>query len=184
MSYRVWFLSSVFAMAASIGAAAAYAAVDGTLGVTSTGRANMTITINRELRISNLNDINLGTFDPASAPLYGSDTLCIYDNGLAGYQVTLSSMNGSGVFQMQNGTGIVTYSVEFDDTGAGSNYTSVSEGVPLTGRTGATHTNDACISNGADNAAVRVRVTTADVSGADTNGTYTDTLNLVVAPTP
>lgn len=184
MPYRVWFLSSVLVTSALMGAAVAFAATDGTLGATSTGRANMTITINRELRISNLNDINLGTFDPANSPLFGTDTLCIYDNGLAGYQVTLSSTNGAGVFQMQNGTDFVTYSVEYDDSGVGANYVAVAEGGTLTGRTGATTVNDTCITNGADNATVRVRVVTSDLANADTNGTYTDTLNLVVAPTP
>ena len=180
----MWFLSSVLVASAFMGVGASLAATDGTLGVTSTGLATLTITVNRELRISNLDDISLGTFDHTAVPLYGSDTLCVYDNGLAGYQVTLSSTNGSGVFQMQNGTGIVTYSVYYDDTGTGSNYVLVSEGVPLTGQTGATQVNDTCITAGADNAAVRVRVINSDMSGADTNGTYNDTLVLVVAPTP
>lgn len=184
MSFRQFILGGLFSFSAMAGGIVAQAATDGTLGLTSTGIANITITVARELRVSNLNDIALGTFNPAASPLIGTDTVCVYDNGLGGYQITLSSLNGAGNFQMRNGTSIVTYGVEYDDTGLGSNFISATEGVPMTARANASTTDDTCITSGSDNATVRVRVTTADTSGVDTNGTHTDTLTLLVAPSP
>ena len=184
MSFRIFIFKGVLVFSALAGGIVAQAATDGTLGPTSTGIANITITVARELRVSNLDDITLGTFDAASAPVTGTDTLCVYDNGLTGYQVTLSSANGVGSFQMRNGTSIVTYGVEYDDTGTGTNFVSVTEGVVLTARANASTTDDTCITRGSDNATVRVRVTTADMAGVDTNGSHTDTLTLLVAPSP
>lgn len=184
MSVRQFILGVLLGFSALGGGIVAQAATDGTLGLTSTGAANITITVARELRISNLNDISLGTFDAASAPVTGTDTVCVYDNGLTGYQITLSSLNGAGNFQMRNGTSVVTYGVEYDDTGSGSNYVAATEGVPITGRSNVSTADDTCITLGSDNGTVRVRVTTADTSGVDTNGAHTDTLTLLVAPSP
>lgn len=161
----------------------ANAASDGTLGATSTGRSNITITVTRELRINNLGDISLGTFDVATAPFVGTDTLCVYDNGSTAYQMTLSSLNGSGIFEMINGANRITYTVEYDDTGTGASYSSATEAVALVAQANATSTNDSCVTAGSDNATVRVTVTAANVSNA-ANGTYTDTLSAVIAPTP
>ena len=180
---RVFFVAAL-AMGCGIGVGVVQAATDGTLGVSSTGRSNITITVQRELRVNNLNDIPLGTFDAATAPLLGSDTLCVYDNGLSGYQVTLSSGNGTGQFEMRNGPSVVTYAVEFDDSGTGANYVTATEGAPITGRTNASTSNDGCVTLGADNARIRIRVNASDVSGSSTNGLHTDTLSVVVAPSP
>lgn len=187
MSFRTSLFSVFFAATSFVGACVgyvAYAATDGTLGPSSTGRSNIVITVQRELRVNNINDIALGTFDASSAPMLGVDPLCIYDNGLGGYQVTLSSANGTGQFQMENGTSVVTYAVEYDDSGMGANFQSVTEGVPLTGRANASPVNDSCIALGADNARIRVRVTTSDVAGSSTNGLHTDVLSIVVSPSP
>lgn len=187
MAFRTSLFSVFFVATSALGVGAgyvAYAATDGTLGATSTGRSNITITVQREMRVNNINDIPLGTFDAATSPLTGFDPLCVYDNGIGGYQVTLSSANGVGQFQMENGTSVVTYSVEYDDSGTGANYVAATEGVPITTRANAATTNDSCVTLGADNARIRVRVTNADVSGSSSNGLHTDTLSVVIAPSP
>ena len=166
------------------GVGAAIAATDGTLGATSTGRANLTVTVSREMRVSNLNDLALGTYDPAAAPLTGIETLCVFDNATTGYQVTLSSANGAGAFEMHNGTSVVVYNVDYDDSGLGTNFVAATEGVPLTGRTNADTVNDTCITRGSDNARIRIRVFNTGVTGVDTNGTHNDTLTVLIAPTP
>ncbi len=155
-------------------ASGAYAATDGVPGFTSTGTLDINLQVNDEVRISNLQDILLGTF--AGVDVSGSSGACIYRNSATTYQITGTGDGAANAFTLTDGTSTVPYSVSYTDSAATSSMTS---GVALTARDGADNDVD-CLNTG-DNATVDVTVTAADASTLPA-GTYAGTLTLVVAP--
>ena len=158
-------------------ATTAHAATDGTTGFTSTGDLLITLTVNNEVKISNLADIDLGVF--GGTDVSGTSPACVYRNGLPGgaYNITATGSGAGNAFELTDGTDIVDYAVEFDD---GSGFSGLTTGVAL-GSSGATNADDDCFTAGADNAAVRVTVTAADAAVLPAS-VYTGTLTLLVAP--
>ncbi len=75
----------------------AMAATDGTLGASSTGTTEVTISIGDLIQISGLSDITV-TPTTITSDATGNTTACIYTNGTnvpGGYQVTATSTNGT-----------------------------------------------------------------------------------------
>ena len=78
---------------ATFAAANAFAATDGTLGATSQGTLEITLTIDPLVQISALDDIPLGNYTGAGN-MTGGDDLCVYSNN-GGYHITATG-NGNG----------------------------------------------------------------------------------------
>ncbi len=151
----------------------AYAASDGTLGATSTGTIDISLTVNGAVKISNLDDITLPAF--SGADVSDTQTACVYSNSTGGgYTLTATATGAS--FDLSGTGGSIPYAVEYDD---GSGYVSLTHG-STANMTGASATDDDCGGSGS-NATVQVSVAAADASAVPQGG-YTSTLTLVVAP--
>lgn len=160
---------------AALLASGAYAAVDGVPGFSSTGTLDISITVDDEVRISNLGDILLGTF--AGTDATGSSAACIYRNSATTYQITASGDGTANAFTLSDGTGTVPYSVTYAD--ASATPVSVASGIALTGQDGADTDVDCAVTG--NNASIGVTVSAADAAALPA-GNYTGTLTLVVAP--
>jgi len=152
-----------------------FAATQGTTGFTSSGDLDISLTVNDEVKISNLVDINLPPF--GGTDVTGTSDACIYRNGGGDYLITATGSGAANAFQLTDGTNSVNYSVNYDD-GTGSS--SLASGVALS-RTNAAEDDDDCVTFGADNATIDVTVAAADASALPA-AVYSGTLTLLVAP--
>lgn len=153
----------------------ALAATDGSVGFNSTGTVDISLTVNDEVRISNLSDINLGVF--AGADAVGSTDACVYRNGTGAYRITATGSGAGGAFALTDGTNSVAYTVDYDD---GTGAVAMGAAAPMIGRTGADPSSATCATTG-NNATVTTTVAAATAASLPA-GTYTGTLTLLVAP--
>ena len=157
-----------------------YAATQGSLGATSTGTLNITATVNNLVQITNLNDIDLGTFT-GTGNLTGNDTLCIYRNGSGTYQITATGSGTGSAFTVTDGSNTLPYTVDYTSDLLGTpTTTTMSTGSALTGQAGVDSASTTC-AGGGDNAQVDITISNADLTSAPA-GAYSGTLTLVVAP--
>jgi len=139
----------------------------------------ITIDIAESVRISELNNIPLGSWS-GTGDMTGDETFCIYSNNdSAAYNVTVSSnqQDGGGNFRLANGplSSFVNYQLRFADTALGAG---VSVGLlPISGTGSNTQSN--C--NGNNNARLIVDILEADLVSSATDN-YSDTVTLLVAP--
>ncbi|MEM9620093.1 MAG: hypothetical protein AAF993_00495 [Pseudomonadota bacterium] len=153
----------------------AYAAVDGTLGATSTGSFDISLTVNGAVKISNLSDMTLPPF--SGSDVSNTQTACVYSNSTGGnYNVTATATGAS--FDLNGTGGSILYNVEYDDGSAGG-FVGLTHG-NAAAMTNASATDDDCGGSGS-NATVRVSVDAADAAAVP-QGSYTSTLTLLVAP--
>ena len=168
------------AMAASGGVA--FAATQGTVGATSTGSLNITLTIPQLVRITGLTDITMPTWD-GSTDIQGTDNVCVFSSTRR-YTVTATGSGASSAFTLADGTAptpnTIAYAVEWAASSGASSGTGLTSGTALTAQT-TNATSTTCA--GGTNATVIVKITSANLSAAPSAGTnYTGTLTLVVAP--
>jgi hypothetical protein len=144
---------------------------------TSTGTLDLTLEVPPLVRISDLEDIDLGTFDGVS--MSGADDVCVWSTTRA-YTITASGDGGS--FTLTGGTSgdTLAYSVEWAESAGATSGVQLASGAALTGRT-TTATSASCNGGNTPNAAVIVEVGDGDLAAAPAD-TYTGTLTLVVAP--
>ena len=163
---------------ATFGASNAFAATQGTLGATSTGSLNITLTIDALVQISALDDIPLGNYT-GGANMTGADDLCVYSN-TGGYEITATGDDGAGgsAFELVGTSANIPYTVEWADTAGAGTGTALTTGTPLTGQ-GGTFTTPDC--GGVDNARVIVTVNSTDLGAAPADN-YLGVLTLLVAP--
>ncbi len=158
--------------------AAVRSATQGSLGPTSTGTLNINVAIPNHVRISQLDDINLGTWDGVTDPLAGFDDLCVYSSTRA-YKLTASGSGAASAFTVSDGgTNTIAYSVTWRDENNVSQ--ALTTGVQVS-NIPANHNSVTCNGGGNNNARVTVSMTAANL-GAAVAGTYTGVLTLTVAP--
>ncbi len=166
---------AVASTAAALFAGSAFAASPGTLGFTSTGSVDINAVIPGLIKISNLDDINLGTWS-GSGDMTGNDENCVWST-TRGYNLTATGSGAADAFTIadaENNT--IAYAVAWDDVDTADQ--AVTSGVNLAGQaTDALTTN--CL--GGDTANVTVTIAEADAAAAKA-GSYSGTLTLVVAP--
>jgi hypothetical protein len=160
---------------ATLAAGHAFAATQGTLGATSQGSLDITLTIDPLVQISALNDIALGTYT-GGGDMTGADDLCVYSNN-GGYDITATG-NGGGAFELLGASANIPYTVEWATSAGAGTGTALTTGVTLAGQ-GGTFTTPDC--GGADNAQVIVTVDSNDLGSAPADN-YTGVLTLLVAP--
>jgi hypothetical protein len=140
-----------------------------------TSRFRVRIEVPDLVRVSDLDDIDLGIF-PGTGDLVGEDRICVYRNDPSTrYEVEAYGQGAASAFVLEQGTGSLPFEVEYDD---GGGYAPVSAGRSMRA-SGADTASTAC--GGMDNAGVRVRVRESDLLTADA-GSYAGTLTLTVAP--
>ncbi|MGH1469992.1 MAG: hypothetical protein ACRBCS_02285 [Cellvibrionaceae bacterium] len=154
---------------------AVFAANNGTLGATSTGDTDVTITIGDVVQVSVEQDVNL-TYTPG-VDSTGTTGLCIYRNSDADVDVTLTSANdNAGAFRMADGTNFITYSVDL--SGSTTALTGIASAF-LNTLSDEDNTSSSC--SGGYSHDLDVTVTAANLDAAQA-GTYSDTVTVLVAP--
>ncbi len=168
-------------------ATAGMAATNGDLGSSSTGTTDISITIPSLVKISDLQDINLGTVSTVNGDIKGSTTACIYSNQPAaggsggGYQVTANGNGAGNAFTVSDGANTLAYTAYWKpDTSAGDG-TQVTSGSSLANQDGADTSSISCAGTGL-NAKFTVAFSQSNIAAAPP-GTYTGTATIVIAPT-
>jgi hypothetical protein len=164
------------AAVATFAASNAFAANDGSLGATSQGDLDITLTIDPLVQISALDDIALGNYT-GGANMTGADDLCVYSN-TGGYDITASGNGGGSAFELIGGSVNIPYTVEWADTAGAGTGSPLTSGTALTGQGGTFSTPDC---GGVDNARVIVTVNSTDLAAAPADN-YIGVLTLLVAP--
>lgn len=136
----------------------------------------LSISIGSYISLSQLTDINLGTFDGVN-PLAGSDTVCVYRNVSGGYGVRASGQGAGGAFVLVNGASQVAFSVTWND---GTGAVALSPGVLLSGRGNVNNTSLDCNAGAANNATLGVTVSAAGLGAASAAGLHTGVLTLTL----
>lgn len=142
--------------------------------------ANVTlsITIPTVIRISDINDLVLGTFDGVN-DLVASDTVCIYKNGGLLYGITATGSGVAGAFTLSNGASTAPYSVTWQDN---LGTLALVPGVQVNARGNAVTTSTTCNGGAGNNATFTVRITAASLLTAVQPGLYSGVLTLMVVP--
>lgn len=180
------------ACVAGMSAVAAYAATgQGSTGDTSTGTVDVKMEVLEEVKVSNLDDIDLGTYVPDGTDEVAEDQFCIYYNNASTVNVTLSSANANAGFNLEEtgaGTATIPYTVAVQITPSTSGaYGSHTEGATVKYDTAYTGADNDCNGGGAGLDAAAISVTVND-TGAGTlgvpTGSYLDTITIKVEPAP
>lgn len=152
------------------------AASQGGLAAQSQGTILISMISSGLVRISKLNDINLGSW--TGGDMTGTDTLCAFSSTW-GYTLSASSQHGIGTgFRMTDGSGsFISYDVQWRDSFNRQFVLQHGVNTPfLWGIAFSTTCNFV-----GTNARLNVRVPAANLAGK-VAGSYTDTLTLVIAP--
>jgi hypothetical protein len=155
----------------------AMAATNGSVGATSTGSSTITAVVGSLVRVTAVDDIDLGSWT-GSGDLQAQDDVCIWTT-TGGYNVTATGNGGGGSdFSLTNGSDTLTYAVKWADESSG--LTALSTGAALTGQQSNATSTD-CNAGANLSATVAVEITETALSGAD-SGSYSGVLTLVIAP--
>ena len=158
---------------------AAFAASQGSLGTTSQGSLDITLSIEDLIRISDFSDMAFGAYS-GTGDLNSNDDLCVYRNDTGG-QYTITATASEGAFQVDDGgTNTIAYSVFFNDTTGTTGEVAVTYNTATATQSGANTTSSDC-SVGGLSANVHVRFLAADLQAA-VPGSYSGTLVLTANP--
>ena len=166
---------------------AAQAATQGTLGATSTGTANISITKSVQAQISDLSDMTLPSWSIGQGAVTLYSNVCIYSS-TGSYKVTATGNGTSNAYTIASGSNTMPYSVVWNAGGVGSlanTGTSLTTNVQSTSFTNASTTSATCSGGGSanDTARVVVNIANTDISAAASSSTaYTGTLTMLITP--
>ena len=149
----------------------ASAVTQGSVGTTSTGTVDISVTVRAAVRISGLQDISLNTTQNSTA--VGQTPLCITSTQQTGYRLEAVGSGTQGEFNLAAGGVNLPYRVYFSDQ---SNRQSLLANTATTLNTA----DQTLACKNANNAHIQVEV--APSSQQTPPGTYTGTLTLVVVP--
>jgi hypothetical protein len=177
---RIFFLLVLFLLI-SLCIGTTYSATDGTLGATSSGSVEISLTIPTLVRITDVQNLDLGTFT-GSGDLSANDSVCIYTNLEAGtYKITASGDGTGGAFEVKNGSNVtLPYLVFWNDQPSPSGGIALDSGTASATQGGADTNSQTCSVLG-NNANFMVRIVEAVLQGAVPD-VYTGTLSLVIEP--
>lgn len=166
---------------AAILATQAHAATDGTLGLSSTGSLNISLTAQpaplAQIRISGLTDVNFGSVQTGQTPApITQSNICVYMTLPGTYSITLdgggASAGGDGL--LVSGAAVLGYDWIFSDR----------NGLAVTGEAGSGLSPSASVTCGAgQNASLQIAPrTVTDTPLLPGGGTYIGTLTMIVIP--
>ena len=171
-------LAIATALTSALFAANTMAAGDGSLGATSTGQSDVTLTIANQAQITGVDNIGLGTFD-GSTDLVGQTAFCVYRSGGDNYNMTVS-ITGKTTFEVESATtsDTIGFTAQIDGDNDASNGSAI-----LEGGTSANYTGSGALDCGsADNASLEVTFAAADLRAASSAADYTATMQILVTP--
>ncbi|MFK7860423.1 MAG: hypothetical protein AB8B64_16510 [Granulosicoccus sp.] len=149
----------------------AFAATDGLLGSESEATTVISFIKQNSVRISGLDDINLGTRASLTTSEQYTENICVYSSTGA-YAVTATSANGAFELRSENGPDTILYRLQWVSGNAQDLVPAVSVG----GFIGDVSDIDCA---GSQNASIRIIVSKTSFNSADP-GIYSDTLVLLV----
>lgn len=172
-----------------------FAQTDGSLGSTSTGTSDISVTINELAKVTKVNNLSAspysGAVDGSGNGFDMADDVCIYSNASTdSYRVTLTGnydsggSAGSDFFVKGSSSGdTIAYSVAWNDVKASnSGETAATAGTAITSQTGYAHTLDCGGGTESDtNARFHVTMTQANMLAKHADA-YSGTLTIVIAP--
>jgi hypothetical protein len=154
------------------------AAGDGTMGSTSTGQSDIRLEIVDQVKITGLDDIDLGSFDGTS-DLNGGTAFCVYRNGGSGYTM---NVNAEGKTALEVASSTTNDTIRFTAKVDYDNDASDGSAIVHNG-TSATYTGSSASDCGStDNASFAVNFSAIDLRTADTADDYTATLVILIQP--
>ncbi len=185
-SYRPLILGLVVGVTMGFGSGAK-AATQGTLGATSTGTANISITKSVQAQISDLSDMTLSSWSIGQGAVTLYSNVCIYSS-TGNYKVTATGSGSSNAYTIASGSNTMPYSVVWNAGGAGSlasTGTSLTTNVQSASFANASTASATCSGGGSanDTARVVVNIANSDISAAASSSTpYTGTLTMLITP--
>ncbi|QKR99771.1 hypothetical protein F9288_09075 [Sphingomonas sp. CL5.1] len=157
------------------------AASQGTLGSTSTGSVNISVSVPSRARITGLTDITITNQDPGTA-INSAQNICVWSNtATRKYTIAASGSGMSNAFTLANGSLNVPYSVQWSDTSGATTGTALTAGTASVAFT-STATDQACATGARTSASLIVNMATSDLATMQAATAYSGVLTLVVTP--
>jgi hypothetical protein len=166
------------ALSSAMFAGQAMAAEQGTLGATSTGKSDVTLTVLDQVKITGVDDIGLGSFDGVS-DLDGGTAFCVYRTAGADYTMTVTA-EGKAALEVESASTLDTigFTAKVDSDNDASDGTAI-----LHNGISSTYTASAALDCGAsDNASLAVNFAAADLLAASAAADYTATVVILIQP--
>lgn len=147
------------------------------MGSTSTGQSDIRLEIVDQVKITGLDDIDLGSFDGTS-DLNGGTAFCVYRNGGSGYTMTISA-EGKSTLEVASTTGdTIGFTARVDDDDDASDGTAIAHNGTSATYLGSS-TSDC---NSTDNASLAVSFAATDLRTAGFAADYTATVVILMEP--
>ena len=178
--YRVGL--GLLGLAATALAAPAQAATQGTLGATSTGSIQITVSVPSRVQITGLNDVAFTNVDPA-VNATNAQSNCVWSNtATKGYTITATGSGTSGAFTLASGALTpVAYTVQWNQSTGQSSGTALTAAT-TSGTFNSTATTPTCATAPATSSSLVVSIASAQLLNMASLTTYTGTLTLLVSP--
>lgn len=166
------------ALSGAILAVPAMAAQQGTLGATSTGKTDVSLTIADRVQITGMADIPLGTYSGTGNLVY-NEAYCVYRNGAGNYKVNITTDDAEFKVASAIASDEVPFTVRVDGDDDASDGAAIVHGDDSGNMAGANATD--C--GGGDNGAIEITMSESDLQAAQTANDYTATITILVTPT-
>lgn len=186
-SFTPRLISSALIFVISITSFSAYAATQGTLGATSTGTANISITKSVQAQISDISDMTATNWSIGDGAVTMTSNICIYSS-TGSYKITATGNGASNAFTVASGGNTIPYTVTWNAGGAGglaNSGTALTTNVQSASFTNASTSSATCSGGGSanDTARVIVGISSGSMNAAASSATpYTGTLTMLVTP--
>ncbi len=165
----------------------ANAATQGSLGATSTGSANISITKSVQAQISDISDMTLANWSVGDGDVTLYSNVCVYSS-TGSYKVTATGSGLVNAFTIASGLNLIAYTVTWNSGGAGNlanTGTALTTNIQSASFSNASTTSATCSGGGSgnDTARVIVGITSGNMNSAASSSTpYTGTLTMLITP--
>lgn len=175
-------LAAVSALAVTLSNTALAATADGTLGATSTGTVDVTLSIAEQFQISDLDAFAFGAYT-GTGDFDANDDICVYHNGDGSYQVTVTDDSGvtANAFAVDDATDTndIAMEVRWNDVAGTTGESTLTFNTALA-QTGANTQATDCTTGGLS-ANLHVVLLEADLQAASA-GSYDSELTILIEP--
>lgn len=134
------------------------------------------------VRITGLSDVSFGTLSSLTIDSVQSQSICVYAKSppANNYSVTASGSGTGGAFLLSSASGTLPFEVQWSDTPGQTSGSQLIANQPLGGQQNTASVDDC--SSGPSSTASLIIILRSAALGAAFSGSYTGTLNLLIAP--
>ena len=141
-----------------------------------TDNVTMNLNLPDSIRVSQVDDILLGTFN--GFDITATESLCVFRASGGNYGVTVTGSGAGGAFELNNGTSVIPFSVSWND---GTGASPLTAGALLSTQVNSVTGTDTCNNGAINNATLGINLLAADVDlFASTPGAHSGTLTILV----